>query len=457
MKIKITGKISIIITALILVLAVPLIALFHQVMSQVPSAYAQNFYSTGGKQIFEAESGDMSGDGWVVFQSKNCSSQRVLSAMNNFAGSVTYSFQSDNVVNAEMSLKMSYTGNAVCMQDVLSVTVNGNPVNLSQSAVYHTCSDYNTFFEFPIGTVQVQSGINTVTITNVGGRYSLDYFAINPISNYTSKPLIIEAENSTVVGSAYPQERVGASGGKVLDNRTDGKIIFTVNSYNPALTSLKLRLGYSSTLNGTNLSNICSISVNGRSLANEIALEKNYSKEVDFYEYTAGNIFLRTGENKIVIENYNNGVFYDCIVLTESIETVFNGSSLTINAENAACAGGNRVQYANDDVVIAFNSATSSSHFLVYSDISRLATLTLDLAYWGTCDTLGEVLFVTVNGYLLDLSEVTVMASELTTNDRYYDFKLYSLGNITFESGYNLITVTAINSEYNVRSLIVNK
>ncbi|MCH5161983.1 MAG: hypothetical protein J1G38_00650 [Clostridiales bacterium] len=457
MAVKLKNKSLIIAAIAILVLVGTLVMIFTRPEKKLAAADAQEFSSIGGKQVFEAESGTTTGEGWVIFQSRDCSSQRVLSAMGRFDGSAVYTIKSDKAVRAEMSLKMSYIGSSVNMREVLSISVNGTPVDLDYAAVYRTCSDYKTFFEFPVGTVELRGGDNTVTVTNVGGGYSIDYFAISPILNYTGKALVIEAEDAVVDGSAYPQERAGASGGRVLDNRTGGRIIFALNSNNAALTALKLRFGYSSDLNGSHVSDICNISVNGRSLANEIALEKSSSKEVGFYEYTVGNLLLRAGENKIVIENRNGGVFYDSIALTDEIKTEFVGESLTVGAESAACAGGSRVEYANGKAVIAFNSATTSAQFLIYSQSAQAAALQLSLAYWGIADALDEVLFVTVNGYLLDLSEIPSAPSALETEDKYYDFQTHLLGDITLEAGCNIVSVTSIGSTYNVEGITVSK
>lgn len=396
------------------------------------------------KQIYEAEDADTLENGCFVGTNSNCSGGMRLENMTaSNAAYAEYIVNSDKAGYADLSVKIAYVRNETSMGKVMAVSVNGEELGLSNAPVYHIDDTYNSYYEFPLGRISLKKGENTVRFESVGGGFHFDYFALSTPEVYSGGVLKLEAENASTASVAYPANDSAASSGRVLNQSTAGKFTVTVYAKKPVLSELVICFAYAGKSGAKRFNEMMAISVNGRTITlDDRTISPHDGAAQKYNTISIGNILLQGGENKIVVNSYSSYLFYDSFLLTETDNTDVEPRAETIiQAEHAALTGGCRIEQKGGIEAVVDNSPNSAVTFLLYAESDFSAEFAIRLNYTGSENTLEKVMYITVNGYLVNLLDTEVESSTVSYTESY-------IGEIPLFKGENIVVITSIDGNY---------
>jgi hypothetical protein len=404
------------------------------------------------KIVIEGESAIFFGNNCHASDVDVCSGGKALVDMSSSQQAYAdYKISASEGAMANASIKLSYIRDKLIMSNVLKIVFNGVEIDLSKSPVHHTCDDYKSFAEFPLGQISLKKGDNDMRISSVGGGFWVDYISFSPVQELSQKSVVLEAESALVGNNGYPVINEHASGKKVLANVDDGKFTLTVNAERACIMRAEIRFVYCDSYTPLTFNSMMGISVNGKNLVLEDGWV-NPTASSQFRRVFIGNVFLHEGENKIVVNSNAKNVYYDCIALYGEQTTTINGNGKTnVDVQTFATMGGSALDEHDGTPYVSYNNYTTCISFMLNATDNLSLALSLDLSYWGTKTKIDEVLFITINGYLLNLKDLNV--SGFQGDNQYYEVVNYNLGDVSLERGANVITITAVGGKYNLFGL----
>lgn len=159
-------------------------------------------------------------------------------------------------------------------------------------------------------------------------------------------------------------------------------------------------------------------------------------------------VSLKDGANKIKIVGKGANFAVDYITLNSDVNYSAQ-KSLRYEAEQGALEGGCRQEvnaYVSDGKNVGYNYVSSTITFTVKSMVADEAFLSLRMSYWGDNTYLSEVLEITINGTILDLSAQFI---EHTGGYEYYVDVFLNTVNVNY--GDNTIVIKSLtDQQYNV-------
>ncbi len=401
------------------------------------------------KTIVEAEDAYLF-SGCAAAEKSACSQGAIVQSASRAYAEYAVEAEGEEVV--DLTVKLNYIGDQTSMAQVMEIAFNGEPLSLADKPLHRTSKDRTAYEEFPLGKVSLRQGQNTLRMTCKDESFFVDYFAFSVPTVYEGGMSVIEAENALAVSINHPAPLAGASGGSVLDHVSTGKFAFTVISSKAALASAALCFAYRGDGDRA-LANMMKIYVNGRQLTlGNVTVSPSPDGEVA--SFSLGTVYLRSGANTIAVESKSRSIQYDAIVLSEAELPVMEyGEPCVVEAEAGARCEGCGVQTQGGRMFVSDNAANSSVTYLVRADSDFSAQLHICIGYWGAYDRLGRVLYITVNGRLLNLDGVAVHASDSEENCK---FELCDAGMVPLNAGINCIVITSVDAHYNLDHFILD-
>ncbi|MBR1891650.1 MAG: hypothetical protein IJ811_04060 [Clostridia bacterium] len=417
---------------------------------------AQTFVgSIDGVRILEAEDGDYTGVFAKVPESR-ASNAHAMQAQTSEHGSIVFGYSSDRAVNVKVSAKISYVGAEVNMDKVFSLTINGKAVDLTKSPVYKTSSSYRTFYEFPLTETQLVNGDNRFVLENQGGGFSIDYLALHSYHDFDGSDTVFEGETGMTVGIAMPTADKAASEGASMMIKNGDREIIEFDSDDYYICPAQVMVGHSYFSDIEKLNDAVKITVNGEDIYLKAALKGQSGKAFEYYEYLLPNLFIRKGRNVVVIKSNYSDIYVDYLVVERAIVSGVT-ADLTVNAYGCSATDGGRQTTQSGMPLVEYNDAGAKIYTVINSDGDQLVDLYLSVAYWGSKTVLADIMLVSVNGYLFDLSTISAVKSAKSESQAYFDYSTYSLGRVTLSSGANVIKIFSVSGDYNFNAITIKK
>ncbi len=361
--------------------------------------------------------------------------------------SINFYIDSDADTETSISVSAKKMSSASATPGV-SITVNGESVG--SSSFTNMTEEYS---ELNLGTVTLIKGLNTISITNLGGYFYLQSIVLNEDVNLspTLSNQRFEAENAEINGCSITSTYYG-SGQKVVGSNLTGSFVkfnFVLNQDCDLYLSVRLSYAGSS---AKALSEIISMTVNGTSydVPDTEVEPTDYNNYLDLY---IGKISLAKGTPVIRITSVSGGYNLDCI-------TFFNteyskGDEVTSEAEDLILLDGVRRVYsthASGEWYVSNTVEYSSQSLFFYCEEAADLTLTAALSYTTTTSVTASAAF----DVMINMESISYDAPVISNTGVMYEFNEVNLGTFSFSEGMNVLRFTNYGYIYGMDYIVLS-
>lgn len=406
---------------------------------------SHDFFSEGGKQLYEAE--HMTLNDTVPVNSRDVSGSFYV-RNNNVGDRIDFYVNSNDTVDVALAVSVNSFGKTFDISKICTVFVNGSE-EYSDSQLSNIISS-NGFQELIICFAFLNKGDNKISIVSHCEGYALDYVVLNADVNYSlhKQSQRYEAELASVKNCRIENNFFVSGGKNVVGGDVDSTIAFRLHSRSNTSEQLSLRINYVGAL--VSLDKIIEISVNDYTLDLSLIMINGMGDNTAYSDIYVGTIDIQDGENSIVIKSKSkaNTFSLDYVTLFKSVISTAPEEYL-IEAENAVFTNGNAIEQnktASNNQVVAYNKYGSSIEFSVLSHEACTVNMSVMLSCIAQNDLdMSNYITIRINGKSLDLYDI-----KLKGTGSWKIFVEHDIGKIQLKSGLNTITVISKDDVYNV-------
>lgn len=267
---------------------------------------------------YEAEKMTLTG-GQAIEGNVNASNGKYV-AFNYKDSFLTAEINSKKIQTEHLMLRVSYWGTFSNLEDVISININDNLINLNsvliKASTKNDDSKYIDFKDIYIGQVQLNDNKNSIIIKSISGDYNIDHITLyNFTFKQEQKIIKMQAENLGLSGCIIERNRKAEQGKIVSYNNSGTNLNLIANCESNIDFSLSFSI--STTNKIENWDWFFEIWVNDLKVE---LIGKSEGKSVDwmsFDEQYICNITFNEGINSIAIVSKNGGYNIDYIKFTQ--------------------------------------------------------------------------------------------------------------------------------------------
>ncbi len=355
---------------------------------------------------------------------------------------ITFYIESDQSTDTSMSVSAKKGASST---PGVSIMINDEQIS-SRSFTLMT----DSYTEISLGMVTLRKGINTVTITNLGGYFYLDSIILN--ADVTLSPTLshqkFEAEDADINGCSVTSTSYGSGQKVVGSNMAGSSVRFSFVLKQDCELHLSLRLSYAGS-SPKYLNEILSMTVSGTSYS----VPETYVEPTDYtdyHDYYIGKISLAAGEPFIRITSVSGYYNFDYITLftNEYSETGLfeEAEDMTIDDMDTIYS----IRASNDYYVTSSKEYTALSLFF-YCEKAVDLKITVALSYTDPAYLEASTAFD------LRVNEQTISydAPMIVQTSALNEFKEIELSTFSFNKGMNVIKIKNNGYDYGIDYVIL--
>lgn len=405
------------------------------------------FNHNSGMQLYEAETMTFD-DGSEEIYKINASKKHAL-VVNEKESILAITISSDMDCKVKLTMCVNYLGEVDTLANVLCEIKVNNKILTNQSRIF-ACQNDLQFLENDVDEIELNKGSNEIIFTSKLKDWMIDYFTLNPS--------IKRKTNEETIGIDYFEYNPFTSR-QLLETeifRYDENTLTIYDKNYSLFYYTQTSMGHNLVLNIYSPSDYETfISINAwgnKQCIVEVSANEKSIKRISLFsnknEIEIGKISLKKGANKIILNVFNGDLFVDNLIFNSDINYSVDHHTRKFEAERAILKGNCKIEQ-NENVSGGYNVGycfgDSSISFEINSNYQIKPHLALAMSYVGSKDYLSEVMEITINDKIIDLTS----CKDFFSGD-YDAYKYVYIGDITINNGNNLIKITSISGDYNL-------
>ena len=275
-----------------------------------------NFASSSKQLCLEAEDGKLSGGCSSVIA--NSTKSKVAVGYNLANSSISYTLTCLKPSTAHIDLHLSYTGEKLPLNNVLSIQVNGYEISKMNKDIISPGekSSYDSYFHFYGGQLSLSKGTNSFKIVSISGQYNLDciYFFTQELTDDIDYQLIEVEDMLSDDSTLYYSEKASNRHYMKMSGKNSCLSFFV---YLDSDRKIDLRIILSQNVSSNVFSDdLFTVNINQKIV--ELPLRKiEKTKSITAFEsFDFGEVSFKAGLNYFELKSLNPTFFIDSLLLT---------------------------------------------------------------------------------------------------------------------------------------------